>query len=436
MAEALKDFRRSVNRTLGQRGVPAELVRAALEDGKYVERRRREIETLRDEEAAPRAEKPPKEKDESVRVVVVTGCCGRLGRGVCSELLDAGFRVLGYDRLRQPPVGLPKGVRYTCGTLEEVARLRRLVSGRKDAYGTYALVHLAACPDDADFTDVLLPSNIIGVHNVLSVCEEAKVERVVVASSGKLYAKPSTPLPIKPTDPVGVVCQYGASKLFAEGAAQAFAHRTEISTTVLRFAWCPRTSADVRAMRAAAKEAAGSGTHEFLSPGDAGRCVCAALTAAPPFAILFCQSRPPADGQWRFDMSETTRVLGWQPTDTFPDGPEGETWIDTLVAAEDYTPDPALYPRVTSADGLAAEGAPPADAPAADAAPADAPAADAAPAEAPVATDASPTAEGTAEGVKPEAPPAQEPAAAPSKDTEDRVQPPRETAAQPVPSGE
>ena len=331
---AVRDLRKAVATALDDE-VPAELVRLALLRKKY---RRDDDEHIAFAPGAEDQQRARRLAASSAPVVVVTGCCGRIGRGVANALIDADFRVRGFDRLPKPPAGLSTDVEYTRGILQQKKKVHKLVQG------AYAVVHLAACPDDADFEAALLPANIVGLMNILQACEDAGVQRLVVASSGKLYAKPSTPYPIKPTDPVSVVCNYGASKLFAEGAAQSFASRTGVSTTVLRFAWCPRTPSDVAAMRAAGAEP-GCGYHEFLSPADAGRCVLAALRTAPEFAILFCQSNPPPDGTWRFDIGETTRILGWTPQDSFPlDQPPGSTWVDELVQ-DDYTQDPDIYPR-------------------------------------------------------------------------------------------
>lgn len=266
---------------------------------------------------------------------MVTGCCGRLGRAVANTLLADGWAVRGFD-CNERPSSLNLGVEYSRGDLADAAAVRAAVTGAK------AVVHLAACPDDADLARALVPSNIIGVANVLEACradDHQTVERVVVASSGKVHAGHSGALPIRTSDPVSVVCNYGAAKLFAEGAAQALANSAagSVSVTVIRFAWSPRTPADVAAMRAAT--AIAQGADEFLSPRDAATCVSAALRAPPrPFTLLFCQSIPPVGRSARFDLSETTARLGWAPADTFPAG------IDELCAS-DYTPNPHLYAR-------------------------------------------------------------------------------------------
>ena len=264
------------------------------------------------------------------RIAVVTGCCGRIGRAVANELAAERWHVRGFDRSERPK-GLDADVEYQQGDLEDTVALTAILSGAT------AVVHLAACADDADFFSALLPCNIIGVVNVLEACRAEGIQRVVVASSGKVHYAHKGGLPIRVTDEVSVVCNYGATKLFAEGAAQAFASSTGARTTVIRFAWCPRTPEDIAAMRAAT--ACGHGADEFLSPADAATCVAAALRAeAEGFAIVFCQSLPPPGRTARFDLAPAMQRLGWRARDTFPAN------IEQLCAA-DYTANPDLFSR-------------------------------------------------------------------------------------------
>ena len=274
--------------------------------------------------------------------VVVTGCCGRIGRAVASHLSEQ-FTVLGVDRSPRP-AGLAPAVAHHQFELSDPAQLASLISG------AYAVVHMAACPDDADFSSVLLPSNVAAVVTVLEACKAAKVQKVVIASSGKVHAAHNGPYPIRLNDAATTVCNYGATKLFAEGAAQGFAVQTGIPTVAIRFAWCPRIPADIVAMRAATK--VGSGANEFVSPDDAARCVAAALKCTKdalsaavhpptpaPFAVVFCQSLPLEVNASRFDMEPTQRLLNFAPVDSFDDTKHSE------LCATDYTDNPGIYPR-------------------------------------------------------------------------------------------
>lgn len=281
---------------------------------------------------------------DMARKVVVTGCCGRLGRGIANEIAREGFSVIGIDR-NERPAGLATEVTHLqTDLMHETSALTDALAGID------SVIHLAACPDDADFERVLIPTNVALVVALLEACQRARVSRVVVASSGKVHAGHAGPLPIRLSDSPAVVCNYGATKLFAEGAAQAFAVKTGTPTVAIRFAWCPRTPADVVAMRAATGP--GMGSNEFVSPEDAGRCVVAALrcdassfvaaTMPPtsaPFALLFCQSKPLHTGGARFDMSPAKELIGFEPMDTFDDDKH------SALCAADYSENTDVYKR-------------------------------------------------------------------------------------------
>ena len=293
----------------------------------------------------------------AAKVAAVTGCCGRLGRACANALVEDGWTVRGVDRSDRARA-LHPSIDFHQGGLDDIAVLE------KAFHGADAVVHLAACPDDADLETVLVPSNVIGVSNVCDACTRCGVQTLLLASSGKVHAGHRGALPIKTTDAVSVVCKYGASKLFAEGAAQAFVHSAAPpdpsgggsqgpppSSTgprrlcvVVRFAWAPRTPEDVAAMRARAEEA-GQGADEFLSPSDAGRFAVAALrnpNGLSGYHLFFCQSVPPPGRPARFDLRDAADKLGWAPRDTFPAD------IEALCASDDYTPDARLFPRVAS----------------------------------------------------------------------------------------
>lgn len=285
------------------------------------------------------------DEDEKLKVVV-TGCCDRLGRAVASHLSDQpNLAVHGIDR-RPRPDGLASQVVHHQFELSDGAKLSEIISGAS------AVVHLAGCPDDECLSTALLPSNIVSIAKLLEVCRAAQVGRLVLASSGKVHGAHGGPFPIRLSEMCTPVCNYGATKLFAEGAAQAFATQTGTPTVAIRFAWCPRIMADIEAMKAATRP--GNGANEFLSPGDAARCVAAALECSKetlvaalhpptsaPFAIVFCQSRPLQDGGSRFDMGPTTQLLGFTPRDRFD---EGEHGVGELCAT-DYTDNPEVHPR-------------------------------------------------------------------------------------------
>lgn len=278
--------------------------------------------------------------------VLVTGCCGRIGAAACRELLAACRSVRGLDVFAACPDGALAGhadFEYVAARVEDAAAVAAAVDGCD------AVVHLAGCPDDADWETALLPSNVQGTANVLRAVEATpSVRRVVLASSGKLFAGygPAR-CPIEATAPPRPVCAYGATKAFVEAAGHAFAARTEIPTVALRFGWCPRTADDVAAMRRLGDD----DPDEFLAPRDAASAVVAAALEelgsylpanmpGIPFRALFVQSRPAPGRSPRFDVLATYGVLkNWRPAATFPDG------IDAIAAARADPGDARLKPR-------------------------------------------------------------------------------------------
>eukprot|EP01047_Picozoa_sp_COSAG01_P019297 COSAG01_NODE_1068_length_11878_cov_45.012395_8_plen_135_part_00 len=122
-------------------------------------------------------------------------------------------------------------------------------------------------------------------------------------------------------------------------------------TLAVRFAWCPRTAADIESIKACGS-GLGVGVDEYLSPGDAGRFCLAAATAPLPdgcrFAVVPCCSRSPATGVQRWDLTVARDLLGWEPLDTFPDG------VDIILADNErgYTGTSGLFSHFTTGTAL------------------------------------------------------------------------------------
>ena len=264
-------------------------------------------------------------------IVVVTGASGRIGKSVAQHLVEAGHEVRAVDM--QQPAGAPSWasgprIEWTLLDLQSADTADRL---KAVCEGASALVHLAAVPDDAPFIERLVPINIVGLFQVLEAARESpSINRVVVASSGKImygygYGDGSTSsMPLQAGTPPQPICMYGATKMFAEGASQALAFaRPGTQVIAVRFAWCPRTTADVRNLEQGGS-GAGVAIDEYLSPRDAGSFCLAAVTARLPpelsYRVLACCSKVPAGGVVRWDLSDARDLLGWEPQDTFPEG--------------------------------------------------------------------------------------------------------------------
>src|SRR5207247_298949 len=73
-----------------------------------------------------------------------------------------------------------------------------------------------------------------GTLNVLEAAADAKVARVVLASSAVVYGEP-VHLPIDEDHPLNGTTVYGAAKVANEQLARAFAHLRDLRVTALRY---------------------------------------------------------------------------------------------------------------------------------------------------------------------------------------------------------
>lgn len=238
--------------------------------------------------------------------VVVTGASGRIGRAAVAALSAAGLPLRLLDRVPFP--GRPDAF---VGGLEDVSLLDRVLDGAG------ALVHLAATPDDDDFDRALVPDNIQGVERVLSAATRAGVRRWVLASSIQVNIRQSRegPWPVRVTDPITPLRWYAATKVFLESAGYSHARDHGLEVISIRLGWCPRDLGQVARIEA---EAIARDT--YLSPGDAGRLLWAAVVHPVPVGhhIVFGTSRPVRD--WVFDPAPARALLEWEPLDAWPAG--------------------------------------------------------------------------------------------------------------------
>ena len=241
-------------------------------------------------------------------LILVTGSAGSIGRAAVSGLLAAGRRVRGFDCLPTPAAS-----ESIVGDLADASALR------KAAAGVGAIIHLAAVPDDDDFLTRLLPSNLIGLHNVLEAARREGVRRVLLASTGQVvwWQLLEGPWPITTDAPYTPRHWYSVTKIAAEAAGKTYARNHGMTVLALRLGWFPRTREHV-------VEVGGSerAPNIYLSPGDAGRFFARAIEAplAPGFSVVYVASRP--TNKIIFDLEPTKQLLGWEPQDLWPTGAE------------------------------------------------------------------------------------------------------------------
>ncbi|MFC7624578.1 NAD-dependent epimerase/dehydratase family protein [Microlunatus sp. GCM10028923] len=161
--------------------------------------------------------------------VAVTGASGRIGSEVARQLVAAGHRVLGIDRV--PPTAAPAGTEHLVCDLADLAPADPRLAGVE------AVAHLGAYmswrEEDAR---ALFEANVTGTFALLQAVEGLPLSRFVLASTGDVYPE-TTAAPGERIDedhPRLATGHYGLSKIMAEEVVQ-FAHRRGVPTVTLRF---------------------------------------------------------------------------------------------------------------------------------------------------------------------------------------------------------
>ncbi len=170
--------------------------------------------------------------------IAVTGGAGRLGRSLVAGLAQRGHEVVSLDRDRGEE---RDGVEHIAVDLldREAAHLA-VSASRADA-----LIHLAAIavPFSAP-EDVILRTNTVLAHNVLTAGLEARVGRIVAASSPTVlgYGAPGgwlpERLPLDETSPTQPWNAYALSKQIIEDAVRMLARQSEDAARFAVFRPC------------------------------------------------------------------------------------------------------------------------------------------------------------------------------------------------------
>ena len=189
---------------------------------------------------------------------VVTGCAGFIGSTLCEALVADGWRVLGVDAFTDTYDRDEKEANLE--TLRHEPRFDLvevdLASGplRSLLAGGPPVVHLAGRPgvrsSFGEGVPATIRDNLLATHRLLAAAREARVRRVVWASSSSVYgdvrgapAGEERPLPQAPSP-------YAATKRACEGLAQ-LARDRGLETTGLRLftVYGPRQRPDMAVRR-------------------------------------------------------------------------------------------------------------------------------------------------------------------------------------------
>jgi uronate dehydrogenase len=246
------------------------------------------------------------EKTTIPKRVLVTGSTGAIGQPLVRHLRARGHQVRGFAR--RPTPGLDDSV---TGDLVDRDAVRRAVEG------VDAVVHLGAYPNPADFIDVLLGPNVVGLYHVCEAAAAFKVPRLVLASSVQVISGHPRDRLVRVEDGPKPVNHYALTKAWAEIAGDMYARVHNLSVISVRIGWFPRNTAECRRLAASP-----FGRDIFLSHRDSDRflTLCVESENPPPGTSVILQAASKPVGNGRMDLEPARRVIGYEPRDRWPEG--------------------------------------------------------------------------------------------------------------------
>ncbi|WP_047288642.1 MULTISPECIES: NAD(P)-dependent oxidoreductase [Pseudomonas] len=229
--------------------------------------------------------------------VLLTGACGRIGK-VFFQGSQERHRFTLTDRV-EPDFEIPAPHRFVRLDLDDPQAIGRLLPGID------VIVHLAGIPHASASFDQLLANNILATTYLFEAAVQAGCRRLVFASSAQTIEGYPVDRQITPGMPVMPANLYGVSKCYGEALCAFYAAKRGLSCIALRIGAFedPKhheltTTRDLSA---------------WLSPRDAVQLLQRAVET--PGVQLLIGHGISNNRFKRLDLSETTRVLGYQPVD-------------------------------------------------------------------------------------------------------------------------
>jgi UDP-glucose 4-epimerase len=213
--------------------------------------------------------------------VAVTGSSGRLGRYITRGLTEAGYDVIGLDRISAADDG-----RFVQGSILDADCLATAFAGAD------AVVHTAALLSRSNTQADIFEVNTRGTWMVFDAATRAGVGRVVSFSSecavGQCFqrvVRPPRYLPIDEDHTLEPQDAYSLSKQLGESIAAGFQRAGGPSVVVLRPTWVmfPITEADLEARRALDH----GDMWCYVAPADVAAATVAAVALDTAFDTFF-----------------------------------------------------------------------------------------------------------------------------------------------------
>ena len=162
---------------------------------------------------------------------LVLGGNGFIGVHLVERLVEGGHEVRIYDRSPSRFRAVPRRVEYVEGELGNHGLVREALEGVEVAYH-FVSTTLPKTSNDDPIYDVR--SNLVDTIQFLEACVEARVRKVIFASSGGTVYGPPESTPISEDHPTNPITSYGIVKLAVEKYLGLFHHLYGLDYAVLR----------------------------------------------------------------------------------------------------------------------------------------------------------------------------------------------------------
>jgi nucleoside-diphosphate-sugar epimerase len=177
---------------------------------------------------------------------LVTGAAGFIASKVSEQLLDAGHQVTGLDELndaydprlkhwRLERLKARGGLRFFQTDIRDRAALERLWDEAGPFDAVLNLAARAGVRQSLENPWIYFDTNTTGTLNLLEMCRQRGVNKLVLASTSSLYGS-RNPVPYREdADTNHPLSPYAASKKAAEALCHSYHHLYGIDVTVVRY---------------------------------------------------------------------------------------------------------------------------------------------------------------------------------------------------------
>lgn len=135
--------------------------------------------------------------------ILVTGCMGFIGSNLVPELLNQGHKVIGFDNLSKPSINPTDRMKKKAGTAwgnftfmpYDICNYSQMASYIAAHGPIDSIVHLAAVgsiPLSFHNPKKTMEANVLGFTNIVELCRNFKIKKLVFASSSSVYGASST----------------------------------------------------------------------------------------------------------------------------------------------------------------------------------------------------------------------------------------------------